>query len=58
MSLSQATIPDITPAISITIDQTVALLLASIAIEELALAQENVVSMIPSTSTSLSNQYD
>ncbi|WGV62663.1 hypothetical protein QIH01_02250 [Brevibacillus brevis] len=56
--MSQATIPDITPAISITIDQTVALLLASIAIEELALAQENVVSMIPSTSTSLSNQYD
>ncbi|MFI8712374.1 hypothetical protein [Brevibacillus brevis] len=56
--MSQATIPDITPAIFITIDQTVSLMLASIAIEELALAQENVVSMIPSTSTSLSNQYD
>ncbi|MGG4441739.1 hypothetical protein [Brevibacillus fortis] len=35
--MSQASIPNITPAISITIDQTVALLLASIALEELAL---------------------
>jgi hypothetical protein len=36
--MSQASIPNITPTISITIGQTVPLLLASIALEELALA--------------------
>ncbi|OBZ19495.1 hypothetical protein A8L34_00020 [Bacillus sp. FJAT-27264] len=36
--MSQANIPNITPTISLTIDQTVALLLGSIALEELALA--------------------
>ncbi|WP_028562892.1 hypothetical protein [Paenibacillus pinihumi] len=36
--MSQASIPNITPTISITIGQTVSLLLASIALEELALA--------------------
>ena len=36
--MSQANIPNITPAISITTGQTVPLLLASIALEELALA--------------------
>lgn len=36
--MSQASIPNITPAITITINQSVALLLASIALEELALA--------------------
>ncbi|TQK53191.1 hypothetical protein FB479_1118 [Brevibacillus sp. AG162] len=37
--MSQASIPNITPVISITLDQTTSLLLASIALEELALAQ-------------------
>ncbi|MEK8132666.1 hypothetical protein WMW72_32775 [Paenibacillus filicis] len=36
--MSQANIPNITPAITITVGQTVTLLLASIALEELALA--------------------
>lgn len=36
--MSQASIPNITPTISITVGQTVALLLASIALEELALS--------------------
>ncbi|CAH8712394.1 hypothetical protein M5W83_27630 [Paenibacillus thiaminolyticus] len=36
--MSQASIPNITPTISITPGQTVSLLLASIALEELALA--------------------
>lgn len=36
--MSQASIPNITPTISITMGQTVTLLLASIAFEELALA--------------------
>lgn len=36
--MSQANIPDITPTITITLGQTVTLLLASIALEELALA--------------------
>ncbi|EJW18243.1 hypothetical protein M5X00_08755 [Paenibacillus alvei] len=36
--MSQANIPNITPTISITLGQTVTLLLASIALEELALA--------------------
>lgn len=36
--MSQANIPDITPKIDITINQTIPLLLASIALEELALA--------------------
>jgi hypothetical protein len=36
--LSQANIPNITPTITITLGQTVTLLLASIALEELALA--------------------
>ncbi|MGC9299178.1 hypothetical protein ACOIX7_02870 [Bacillus cereus] len=36
--MSQANIPNITPIISITVGQTVPLLLASIALEELALA--------------------
>ncbi|MBJ6362716.1 hypothetical protein ACFOQM_15840 [Paenibacillus sp. GCM10012307] len=36
--MSQASIPNITPTISITIGQTISLLLASIALEELALA--------------------
>ncbi|QGQ96500.1 hypothetical protein EHS13_17215 [Paenibacillus psychroresistens] len=36
--MSQASIPDITPDISITIGQTIPLLLASIALEEIALA--------------------
>jgi hypothetical protein len=36
--MSQPTIPNITPTISITIGQSVSLLLASIALEELALA--------------------
>lgn len=36
--MSQANIPNITPQISITLGQTVNLLLASIALEELALA--------------------
>ncbi|BBI32696.1 hypothetical protein KCTCHS21_20950 [Cohnella abietis] len=36
--ISQANIPNITPTISITVGQTVALLLSSIALEELALA--------------------
>ncbi|HDR5271734.1 hypothetical protein E8M24_27925 [Bacillus thuringiensis] len=36
--MSQANIPNITPTISITVGQTVPLLLASIALEELALA--------------------
>ncbi|WP_281888748.1 hypothetical protein [Paenibacillus sp. YYML68] len=36
--MSQANIPNITPSISITIGQTVPLLLTSIALEELALA--------------------
>lgn len=36
--MSQANIPNITPDISITFDQTISLLLASIALEELALA--------------------
>ncbi|MFC3747103.1 hypothetical protein [Paenibacillus sp. GCM10012306] len=36
--MSQANIPNITPTISLTINQTVALLLGSIALEELALA--------------------
>ncbi|QDS37026.1 hypothetical protein [Brevibacillus brevis] len=110
--MSQPTIPNITPIISVTIGQSVSLLLASIALEELALAHimnaeaekiqfvvgtlgitpgvvpnisdilavnnsvrktlqdvikkemllqfklENVVSILPGTSTSLSNQYD
>lgn len=38
MTMSQANIPNITPTISITVGQTVPLLLASIALEELALA--------------------
>ncbi|MGG4455203.1 hypothetical protein [Brevibacillus porteri] len=110
--MSQSTIPNITPTISVTIEQSVSLLLASIALEELSLVHimnaeaeklqfvigtlgvtpevvptisdilavnnsvrrtlqdvikkemllqfklENVVSIIPSTSTSLSNEYD
>ncbi|WP_289142965.1 hypothetical protein [uncultured Brevibacillus sp.] len=36
--MSQPTIPNITPTISVTIGQSVSLLLASIALEELALA--------------------
>ncbi|MFF2015247.1 hypothetical protein [Paenibacillus sp. NPDC058177] len=36
--MSQASIPNITPTISLTVKQTVALLLGSIALEELALA--------------------
>lgn len=36
--MSQASIPDITPTISIKIEETIPLLLASIALEELALA--------------------
>lgn len=36
--MSQPTIPNITPTISVTIEQSVSLLLASIALEELALA--------------------
>lgn len=36
--MSQANIPNITPSISVTIGQTVPLLLSSIALEELALA--------------------
>ncbi|WP_128896303.1 hypothetical protein [Longirhabdus pacifica] len=36
--MSQANIPNITPIISISVEQTVPLLLASIALEELALA--------------------
>ncbi|QDS37027.1 hypothetical protein [Brevibacillus brevis] len=36
--MSQASIPNITPVISITLGQTTSLLLASIALEELALA--------------------
>lgn len=36
--MSQASIPNITPIISVTIEQSVSLLLASIALEELALA--------------------
>ncbi|MFS0556282.1 hypothetical protein [Brevibacillus sp. 179-C9.3 HS] len=36
--MSQASIPNITPDISITLEQTVALLLASIALEELSLS--------------------
>jgi hypothetical protein len=110
--MSPSTIPNITPTISVTIEQSVSLLLASIALEELALVHimnaeaeklqfvvgtlgvtpevvptisdilavnnsvrrtlqdvikkemllqfklENLVSIIPSTSTSLSNEYD
>ncbi|MED1915382.1 hypothetical protein [Brevibacillus sp. DP1.3A] len=110
--MSQPTIPNITPTISVTIEQSVSLLLTSIALEELALVNimnaeaeklqfvvgtsgitpevvptisdilavhnsvrrtlqdvikkemllqfklENLVSIIPSTSTSLSNEYD
>ncbi|ASJ56441.1 hypothetical protein BP422_24480 [Brevibacillus formosus] len=110
--MSQPTIPNITPTISVTIEQSVSLLLASIALEEMALVHimnaeaeklqfvvgtlgatpefvptisdilavnnsvrrtlqdvikkemllqfklENVVSIIPSTTTSLSNEYD
>ncbi|RAT99118.1 hypothetical protein [Brevibacillus sp. Leaf182] len=37
--MSQPTIPNITPTISVTIEQSVSLLLTSIALEELALAQ-------------------
>lgn len=36
--MSEATIPNVTPLISITTEQSVSLLLASIALEELALA--------------------
>jgi hypothetical protein len=36
--MSQANIPNITPTISVTTEQTIPLLLASIALEELALA--------------------
>ncbi|GED68910.1 hypothetical protein BRE01_26120 [Brevibacillus reuszeri] len=36
--MSQPTIPNITPTISVTIEQSISLLLASIALEELALA--------------------
>jgi len=36
--MSQASIPNITPIISITVGQTIPILLASIALEELALA--------------------
>jgi hypothetical protein len=36
--MSQANIPNITPIISVTLEQTIPLLLASIALEEIALA--------------------